>query len=702
MKHKRRVKANGPTEALPARDAFLSAEISDHPLDGLRGHLDVVSPSWGIEGWVIDCAEKEHEIEVELLAGDEIIARTRTGLAREDVSEALDARCRPGFRFMPEAFDALKELVEVDLPVRVRVSGTHHLFRLEESYATVGAIQVAFFEASLARYVRSVPLGAEASLLLDGLARQVERAMETADRPLFPLSDQRMGRIENFYAAGGGALWFSGWGRRDLAAEFPAVIIDQRRYACAAATMQYERPDLPAQFTGLIGFILTSWKPSTRSGEYFMYIGEAGGQHFAIDPSARLLNAETLLAEFERVRASVSGAATVPLRALLTSGGNWLPNNAKAAGFAAEAAVDRVILVPGFGAFVEGWAICPSKKVTAFALKIGDCILSAEATSTFFKERQDLASVFPEGAAHVGQAGFGTVLNGAITASDVGTPLLKVLYSDGTSSVHGVDPRVVRRFNAMADSDALLRLFPAIQFESFFPAFAAAVQRDTVAALQPPMPVISNPTDTAVVVVCPASKSNTRLLFENIAQHVSGLPDAPPILILATRSDFRSEVMRLVHELRDQHHLKTSLFFIDDAGAALSLLPYVLFQLRIQRFVFLEKGVVLSREGWEAAREYFRKPSRGSILLEIGDGGSSRAEGALGCSCFGWNSAEFALWSQRTPIYAPGPSLDQRLIHVGTMPPRIRGAARRLEQRKPQRLVELIDLALHRHDGGHA
>lgn len=684
--------------------AFLKPDIFDSPVVGHFGHIDIVSPDVGIEGWALDCALPGRPLDIELSVGGRVVASARTERVRTDIAEILGQPCAPGFKFDTGVFDLIREIQDNEAPIRLAVAGRDIEFDLSQHFPTVGACKKLWVDQRMARLTREDISHSDAAALLDRLEHHAEAAKLIAERPLFPIADLRVGRIEAFHAAGSGGLWFVGWMRRDVPAEFPAVIVERRRYPSAAAIMQYERPDLPTDYVGVIGFFLSTWKPAAGGTDFHVYIDAGTNAHLAGTPSLRSLNGAELLAQVESVTNAVSGGSVAALRSLLSSGGNWLPNNARAAGVAAEAALDKLIVVPGFGAFVEGWAICPTRRAKGFALKIGECVLQSDPGATYFRERADLASVFPDGALFTARAGFGAVLRGPVTASDIGGALLKVIYSDGTSSVHAVDARNIRRFNAQEDSASLLQQWPALEHEPFFPAFARAVHRDWQHELQPPSGAILARARSALVTVLPQNISNLRVLFDQYSRFMAAEPHPESLVFVARRRETRSETLRLVNELKEERSVPASLFFLDDEKSALALLPHMLGQLGIERFVFLEQGLLPTRQGWLASLAYLASPARAPLVLEVMDphGAPDRIGGAHGACYFGWNLPDFSVWYQSAAVFVPGPALNRAFRDAVPTAPLCEQAARRIEQQRNPRLVELVDAALHMQSGSEA
>jgi hypothetical protein len=56
--------------------------LTDH-----QGFVDEVTPA-GVRGWAINLRQTERPVDLEVVTGDEVIARGRTGLPREDVVAA--------------------------------------------------------------------------------------------------------------------------------------------------------------------------------------------------------------------------------------------------------------------------------------------------------------------------------------------------------------------------------------------------------------------------------------------------------------------------------------------------------------------------------------------------------------------------------------------------------------------------------------
>jgi hypothetical protein len=102
--------------------ASASLVFADSALS-LRGNVDVISLEQGIEGWAVDLSAPQTLLRLQLLAGDQVIAESATGLSRGDVVSLLGTPASPGFRF-PAAVLADLDDDLAKLPLRLKSSAS--------------------------------------------------------------------------------------------------------------------------------------------------------------------------------------------------------------------------------------------------------------------------------------------------------------------------------------------------------------------------------------------------------------------------------------------------------------------------------------------------------------------------------------------------------------------------------------------------
>ncbi len=435
---------------------------------------------------------------------------------------------------------------------------------------------------------------------LDHLRSESTRLLDT---PLQARGEFHQGFIEMAAPDETGLAWISGWMPRSLPLEFAAVLLDRRKIPAAVALTAYPREDLPPDAHAVVGVLRADWQPSGPDAELFLFFGEGLRLHLRGVTPLQVVGPPDAIRHFEGVRAKCTGALTASLMRLITSAESWVPETGNAAGFPSFAAVDRLLVLPGFGCIAGGWAMSPVKQVARFALRCGGRVLHADPSATYRRPRPDLLESFPGcGGGMTDGAGFVAVFRGPIIAAEFVDPILKVVFADGTSTNHAVPAPVLGRIGHSA-MDEVLGLLPSLPYEAFFPEFALAMGRDVAARLGTVDPWRVAPTPHAVVVALPRDRSDLFLVLEEIRHLAGGLPAAAGFVFLAERGAARADALALFVGLSEGLGLGVpmSLFLVDDVEQALHLAGDALAAVGADRFLFVGTGVVLSAEGWRAA-----------------------------------------------------------------------------------------------------
>lgn len=659
-----------------------------------RGHVDRCDPLSGVSGWAFTADSPADQQQLELVVGETPLCCVATGAPRPDIDAILGVRVTPGFNFPRSIFARLAHLKarRRELPVRVRFAGTRVYLIGPPPVPTVGELVDAWRQTLLA------PLrgrGTEVSLgdrLLSRLAVLRTAAEVFLDQPLRPLSDADAGRIESCHAAANGLLWFTGWLTRSAATEFPALVVDRQKYPAGAVTLHYERQDLSSRHVGVFGLMDTRWAPPAVTQEFFIHAGADAHLQLRAGAHTALVDMKAMLTVFSQATAALVAGNAEALGAVLGSGNHWTPGGATAAGLAADAAIDRLLMIPGFGCIGEGWAVSPAQRVRTLELKVGDAVLTADELGTYFQPRPDLSGLFAGGNSSLARGGFVTAFRGDLPETFVGAPLLRVLYDDGTASVHAIDAKRVRHLNFIDDSAEVLRLYPSLRHEPFYPALLAAVRRrlrDRGCNLRA---ISVTPMLRAIVIRLPAESCNQRLCCDFIAQ--LSLPPESGIgccLVVDDTAGLTTAKL-LFNELRTVSSLPLSLFCVHD-GAAFAALPMVLAQLETDRFVYVDCGTVLTVRGWVHAVEHLCLSGHAIRYFEFIDdtGAPDRINGIRSAACFGWSTAALFSWlPSSTPVLRGvrgtnglPPPHDARHAYAG--------AAIRLERVQYSRLADWVD-----------
>jgi hypothetical protein len=319
-----------------------------------------------------------------------------------------------------------------------------------------------------------------------------------------------------------------------------------------------------------------------------------------------------------------------------------------------EAAVDRVLLLPRFGCFIEGWVLSPLLRVRSFRLRVGGVVMALQPNTLTWKPRRDLEAAYPDSEAMAAAAGFIGLFECDQEPVDYAEAVLQILFEEGASASSIVPINVFRRLGQSAGLEDCKRFFPALEEEAFFPAFAQAASRAERALLMPAAPVHVSRAERAIVFVLPQDRCDLFLVFAEAARRARR-GGGWGAIFLTTAGASRANALWLFRDfVRDLPSFAASLLTIAKPWQAFALLPDVLAVVGATRFAFLGDGVFLKESGWVAALHALNYDIAAPILF--GD-----ADNTLGANCFAWSSAQLSRWSVRSVDYLGGVYRDNGL-----------------------------------------
>ncbi|MET0258234.1 MAG: hypothetical protein ABW179_06595 [Methylobacterium sp.] len=681
-----------------APSGYAAPDLADAATGRWCGRIERIDPAFGICGWVLAVDAPDAATELELTVGGDAFALAETSDPHAAVDRQLGFETRAAFRFPPAVFARLARLGarRHALPVGVRIAGADlRLMPPAGRDPSVGELVEAWRAGLLAALLPPEQGATRGDRLLRRLAGLRAEAVALGDRPLRPISDNDVGQIDALYPAADGQLWFVGWTKRGVETDFAAVVVDREKLPAGGAVLQYERPDLNSTCVGVVGLLDTGWTPPPVMRDGFVYLGRGAQLHLRYGPHTRLLRADAFLAAFAQAHPLAVGGHGDALASVLHSGANWIAGNAVAAGIAAEGGLDRLLMVPGFGCLAEGWAVSPAKRVETFHMKIGDCVMTADEAALSFRPRPDLAAVFGAGSVTT-RAGFSCALRGALPENAAGAPLLRIVHDDGTSVVQRVEPKLLRRFDPVGDGEEVLRMFPSLRHEPFYPAFLAAQARRLAGALREPLVLHEAPARRLVVVRLPGETGNGNLVFDRLARHLPDLDPAIGVALVADAGRARAEALMRFEELRAETPAPLSLLTVAHGHDVLPELPFVLARLGAERFVHVGRGVVFNARGWREAEASLSRRGHFVDRFEILDdaGHPDRVDGALGAAGFGWSTAAFLAHAGAAPVLTRGLFGDSGLPRHPGRDRALPACASRVERPAVSRLADMIDADL--------
>lgn len=654
----------------------MSTSDGNAPKTGVEGRVEQLDETFGIVGWAVDHADPEAPVAVELWAGDTLLARAETGLERADVCHSLDIVGRPGFRFDDAAREAIREAAAKGLAgdLTVRPAGAREPLG---SLAATRSLELVRLGS-----VGGAPSNRDA--LIDRLSHHARAARQTFEQPLRPMPGRAVGFVESIALDDSGITWVIGWMVDEMMFDRPMVIVDSGKHAAGLAYAMVERSDLPPGSKGFVGILHTDWRASPDLPPYFFLADGSGRFLESLTPTP--IRSKSEIAPLVRdLLARSEGGFRDLLRELFHSVHSWaLLNDPRVKDLLR---VDEVAILPGFGAFVKGWALSPSKESDRFVLKAGNRVMVADDRTVSRHTRPDLASIYPNVGLALERAGFVAVFRGDLEGARLDEMILKTTWGDGSATNEGVDAEKIRVLGVTAPIETAAHFYPAIEAESFFPDFArhaAAGARNRSRATKPYQ---VEPASAAMVLVAPTTSSDVFLMVESALRHARDLPAEWGIAILARSDQLRPLIVSLLGDLKRATGRPCSLFFIADVAAASEALIDILDKLGAERFGYCGPGASLTGEGWRAVAA----AGPGLTLLAIDDLAAEDASSVAGFGAFACDSATWRRIAGETPARIGGVAIEALPPDLIPTERPVAGGALALNVRRPSPFIARVN-----------
>ncbi len=629
----------------------LSASLipADSPLS-LRGKVDLVNIDKGIEGWALDLQDPSAAVHISLLAGDHLAAETWSSLERPDVATLLGAETTPGFFFPPAV---LLELAEeyADLPLRVAIADRTIEILADAPLPSVAQLMTAEPEREI---------GFDMS---DRLGVLRNSAQATVDQPLRTSAAKEIGYVELLSIDDGGSVWIQGWMGRDLVVDCPAVVVDGCKEPAGFVVTFFERDDLDSLHCGFVGVIHSAWTPTASTTPVFFLKARELLYLRCVSP-ARIIRHEEFANSLRKLAVRCHTGPTHALVRLLDNPDSWTPMESQT-----QTAIERALIVPGFGCIISGWALNPLHTPSGFSLRFGTTILTADVDSIVFAARPDLSTAAPGCDELLSRAGFVAVLRGSVNPRDIDRPVLKITYDGGSTTRHAVEPAVFRSVGSATSPATILSFYPALFSEPFFDDLARALREADRAQADTWRFLAATPCARAVVCVLSGSRSNAYLLSEHLRVHCAD-QSAVGVVLIADQGAIRSDALSLRAALVRESGIACSLVSAQRPTQALYALDAVLEELRCERFVFLGPGVHLTEAGWDLAFEYLDASDEIGCFLGISDPANESEENldsTNSAGAFAWTRQALSSWLESAAAILGGYAGDNGLSRESFM-----------------------------------
>jgi hypothetical protein len=449
----------------------------------------------------------------------------------------------------------------------------------------------------------------------------------------------------------------------------------------------------------VFGVIRSPGTLAADAQDLFLFFGDEGRYHLRWNKPVHYRSIDELLRLFDEIRPRCYAGQPADLLRAISSVANWSPRVSQVAGFAADAHVDRMLVIPYFGVFVEGWVLSPVKTVDRLALRIGGTVLPLDLASVYRKRRADLAASFDGPDEFLDRRGIVASFRGDIPPDHVTDPILKVVFTDGTSINHAVDTRLVRRLAHSATLRDALAFYPNIQSEPFFGEFATAVGRAVRERMARHRAYKLAATRRAVVIALPHSRADIYLLFDELLQRLRRKWQPPGLAFILGDNERRVDAIPLFEDLATACDLPCSLLIVPNIDHALYALPEVLKAIGALRFVYYGPDVLASESGWKAAIRFLSQEDSSLLFFGVDDEPDGPPSNARTADCFGWTTADFENWVVHSPALVGGFDAGLLMPWTGSRSRLRHGAAWRTRQRGFDRLTQLLNQEVLRRHG---
>lgn len=615
--------------------------------DGQRylGLVDAFDAGVGLSGWCVCLTRRDEPVNLELVINNLPVAVTAANILRADVCAQFSLEGRYGFCFEAALFDRF-------LAHRNAFQGKSWAVRAAGSSLV---LPVAGSVGSLSDLLdrRETLLSFDSSVALLGrLGSLYDEASPLVTVP-FQNEGAAAGHIEAVAPGANNIQWFIGWMARQLARNFSGVFLDRRKFRAGVVLAPFERPDLPREAVGVVGAILTDWRPSLTT-DAILQFGEKGERHLHANRNLRLTGVRDVMEHLERGKEGEGSPMVAPLREFSQANDSWELASSTAA--KVKLAVDNASALEGFGVFMKGWIFSPSRVVKSIELKWGAQTHPCDPRSLHFVARPDLQSAFPTSSEAVERAGFRCIFPCEAVSKDIDALGLKIVYEDGCASYHLLSDTVVNRIAPGQDGGPFREFYPNMENESFFGDYAKAYYAMCV-RLYSACGVERNikPAARALVFVAPSERHSLYLLFEELRHKLSASETQGLALVVVAGKDQRhGEIHELFAQLSDAFSGPSNLVFVADAQYALWALDSILVMLGASYFVFIGPNVILEWDGWMGIAELLTTPPR-LAFLEVTNPCEPWGEPEKSMNAFAWSSEQFLAWrrTNRLPIGAP-------------------------------------------------
>jgi hypothetical protein len=620
---------------------LISADFKDSSPFQIWGHVEGYVEDEGLVGWAVNLSDTT-PLDVELLLDDAAIGRTSCTYLREDVAAAAGKKIeqRTGFRFPPSSFSHWRKYSDLIENSRIKI-------KLANKPLLLPGPELSLADVLKSSSTSEAAISSDTYSLLDELRNS---AHELLSNPFRPHDEKNQGYVEAVSIDEEGFIWLVGWIRDGGVFDFPCVVVDKKKIPAGLTISTYEREDLPKYAVGFIGVLTANWLPNLYS-EIFIYFGPEGEYHLRSVSPLKLLQHREMLSRFESLRPFSKAHRYTPLSTLMYSERSWTLSTETET--EVKVAVDRALMLPGFGIFVEGWILTPLREVRSLKIRCGQVVLNVKEGNLIFKPRPDLLAVYPGEFVAVEKAGFIGVFEGHVSPSDVKSLLLKIIFVEGNSINVEISTNVIRRIGHSAQLDSLLALFPSLESAEFFSRMSSAYRGLVYSGTKQLERASVKRAKSACIFVVPKERHDIHLLFDEIKYYsAKNLPPECGLVFVASVNQRHGEMSGLLASLEKVVPNPCSLFFVQNSELAIYSLPEITLLTQTSNFCYMGSNIFLSKSGWAHLTEAMN--FSGLVFLEICLPSQPEFSAKTSSLAFSWSANELRRWLLEEPFLISG------------------------------------------------
>jgi hypothetical protein len=502
------------------------------------GHIDTFDFEHGIVGWVLDVSAPETPIKVSFLIDSVVVSDHYTFGPRPDVAQVFgNPTIAPEFRVGISTISKYAALIEDtdDAEFSISIANSSYFLSRPADFPTLKQII-----SQISPGEKPTPYKFD---IYEHLMYLRSLALSNAKRPLRMREDHSRGYIEAICAddQASSLFWFTGWTNLPSLTDEPVVVVDKQKFAAALSIVTYARDDLSGQARGLVGVMLSNWRPLAIS-KPVIFFGTDGSSFLRSADDLRWATKTDIAIQLEQTRKQHPIGKALDLLSLLRSAPSWPagPTHGKNV----HTAIDKILIYPEFGCFVTGWVISYIYPVTGFALKIGDARFAMDRSSLIWKARDDLREPFPDATRLLPRAGFCCFFAGQPDMRMLEEPRIKILLENGEFVVVTAPVTAVRVLGYSDKLDVLLDLYPAIRRQAFFEGLQERIVEDWRARAQNVTRYRTFHCSSAILLTLPDDQHDMRLAVEDVVANAERyLPSECGVAFICRASERNGDLL---------------------------------------------------------------------------------------------------------------------------------------------------------------